>query len=389
MKKLLWVGDAGVATGFAKVTHNVLDNLHLDWDISVLGVNYMGDPHNYDYDLYPCYTPEYADAFGTKRLPHLAQELDPDVIIIQNDPWNIPSYLQHLSAGKITTPVVAVMPVDGKNCRGDGLDAIAHAIFWTKFGAEEARKGGYSKGYSVIPLGVDTDFYSSEDKLTCRQRIGLPEFVHEGFIVGNINRNQPRKHLDLTIQYFCEWVQDFRIHDAFLFLHVCPTGDSGFDVRQLVNYYGLTNRLIVLEPRIGPGIKERDLVDVYNTFNVQMSTTQGEGWGLTTMEGMACGIPQIIPDWSALGEWAKDAAYMIPCPTQAVTPNFINAIGGIPDKEKMIHGLNELYEKEGIRFKYITEGYNLVEQPQYRWKAIAQQYHEVLEGVIEKETVNG
>ncbi len=39
--KLLWVGDATVATGFAKVTHNVLDVLKEHWDVSVLGLNYL------------------------------------------------------------------------------------------------------------------------------------------------------------------------------------------------------------------------------------------------------------------------------------------------------------------------------------------------------------
>jgi len=46
MKKLLWIGDAACDSGFSNVTHSVLSFLHNSWDVSVLGVNYRGDPHN-------------------------------------------------------------------------------------------------------------------------------------------------------------------------------------------------------------------------------------------------------------------------------------------------------------------------------------------------------
>lgn len=32
--RLLWVGDATVPTGFATVTHSVLQHLHQDWEVS-------------------------------------------------------------------------------------------------------------------------------------------------------------------------------------------------------------------------------------------------------------------------------------------------------------------------------------------------------------------
>src|SRR4030042_4693883 len=109
----------------------------------------------------------------------------------------------------------------------------------------------------------------------------------------------------------------------------------GYDVRQLMRYYGFTKedkRLILAEPHIGHGVEEEMLPSVYSSFDVQLTTTQGEGWGLTTMEGMACGVPQIVPDWSALGEWAREAALLVPCSTHAVTPNGVNVVGGAPDK---------------------------------------------------------
>ena len=36
------------------------------------------------------------DVFGYKRIGGLARKIEPDVIVIQNDPWNIPEYMDAL-----------------------------------------------------------------------------------------------------------------------------------------------------------------------------------------------------------------------------------------------------------------------------------------------------
>jgi D-inositol-3-phosphate glycosyltransferase len=381
MRKLLWIGDAVVATGFAKCTHQVLDVLRHTWDVHVLGINYDGDPHSYPYPIYPASRADRReDGFGQVRSVELGTKLKPDVILIQNDPWNIPMYLEKSGNAQ----VVANMPVDGKNCRGEGLNGLAHAIFWTKFGADEAAAGGYRGPSSIIPLGVDLNIYHPKPEGYINPLLQkLPEYVRKGFIVGCVGRNQPRKRLDLTIAYFAEWVRTRGIEDAYLFLHVAPTGDQGYDVRQLARYYGLAGKMIILEPEIGPGVEEKDLLDSYDAFDVHVSTTQGEGWGLCTMESMACGTPQIVPDWSAFGEWIPDdAAIKVPCSEICVTPNTINAIGGVADRQAFLKALDALYGDTGLQDKYSMAGLELVQQPQFRWENIGKEFARVLEGVV-------
>src|SRR5207245_1483917 len=157
-----------------------------------------------------------------------------------------------------------------------------------------------------IHLEVHLQIYYPGNQQEARQRLGFPESLFDKFIVGNVNRNQPRKRLDLTVQYFAEWMKDSQINDAYLFLHIAPTGDVGYNPEQLLKYYGIDRRLIKGDPGVWSGVTEMEMADTYRSFDVQVTTTQGEGWGLTTMEGMACGIPQIVPEWSALGEWPKD-----------------------------------------------------------------------------------
>lgn len=82
--KLLSIADAVAHTGFAQVNHAILDEIYREWDVSVLGINYMGDPHPYPYGVFPASLG--GDVYGFNRLPALLDGLQPDVVFIINDP---------------------------------------------------------------------------------------------------------------------------------------------------------------------------------------------------------------------------------------------------------------------------------------------------------------
>jgi glycosyltransferase involved in cell wall biosynthesis len=384
--RLLWVGDAAVATGFARVTHGVLETLRSQWDCHVLGINYTGDPHPYPYPIYPARTIKGGDFFGVSRTAHLVTQLKPDLVVCLNDPWNVPAYMK--KAGNC--PVFASMAVDGLNCRGRELNGLIGAVFWTEFGLREARRGGYQGLAEVIPLGVDLELYKPTHQAEARRLLGLPpRLVESGFVVGNVNRNQPRKRLDLTIAYFAEWIRSREVKDAYLYLHVAPTGDQGYDVNQLAQYYGVASRLIIAEPDIGQGVSEELVAKTYSAFDIQISTSQGEGFGLTTLEGMACGIPQIVPDWAALGEICGGAALTVPCTSTACTPNMINAIGGIADREEFIECLDRLYNSPAARDDLSARGLQLAGESCYRWHEIGAAFGRAIDEALNPARLRG
>ena len=380
-RRLLWVGDAAVSSGFAKSTHRILDVLQLTFDVHVLGLNYHGDPHTYPYPIYPCYPG--GDMFGLGRLKEMLQKHGPSVIVVQNDPWNFQAYLKRINGN---VPVVGVVAVDGKNCRGKQLNGLALAVFWTRFGEEQAKLGGYTGPSTVIPLGVDLEtFKPSADKAAVRERMSLPKILSlrglppETFIVGVVGRNQHRKRLDLTIEYFSHWVHKYQVNDAVLWLHVAPTGERAYDLEQLAEYYNISNRIVIPDIDERHGVTEDLLARLYNAFDVMMTTTQGEGFGLPCLEGMACGTPQIVPDWAALGEWTDTAAYKIPCSTTAATVNGINAIGGIADRDKFVQALDFMYRNRVLREQHHDRGLQLVQKPEFRWQSIGENFNGAIE----------
>lgn len=387
-KKLLWVGDGGCPSGFAKATHEILKGLYPYFDITVLALNYAGDPHEYPYKMYACFPG--GDTAGYGRIIWMCDVVQPDIIMLQNDGWNIPGYVHVLRQNTSTyngehkhIPVVAAVAVDGKNFDARWLnDNVKLAIFWTEFGQKEAIDSGYVGPSAVVPLGVDQSVFYPQDKYAARLKRGLPKELDDAFIVGNVNRNQPRKRWDLMIQYFSEWVKEYKVEDAFLYLHVAPTGDKGIDVRRVLKYYGLHNRCVLVEPAMFYGVTEEEMALTYNCFDVAATTTQGEGFGLTAFEAMACGVPLIAPEWSALGELCKGAAELVPCTSTAIGPPYNGVIGGVPDKQLFIEALQRVYSEEIARVYLTTAGLNRVAESRYRWENISAQYVQLLDKVL-------
>jgi glycosyltransferase involved in cell wall biosynthesis len=375
------------------------------YDVTVLAVNFRGDPEGY---------PDFLrgrmwaaaggnDAIGVGRLLWMCDRVKPDVIVIQNDGWFIPYYIAQLRKRKpsgeylfpehAAIPVVAAVAVDGKNFRGAWIKDVTLAIFWTQFALDEARIGGYAGDARVIPLGVDMEtFYPVERQgaLERQQATGLKDF----FVVGNVNRNQPRKRWDLTIKYFAEWVHSRNITDAELFMHAAPTGDESINVQQLAQYYGILDRLALCQPETFYGKPDDDMRDTYNCFDAYITTTQGEGFGLTTLEAMACGVPCILPAWSALGDWAKGAAALVPCTTTALqsdqTVNGTAVIGGVADQRAFIEALDALYRDKHQRKVVANLGLARAREPQFRWDSIGAEWVGALDALFAApEQVNG
>lgn len=375
--KVLWVGDAIAPTGFSRCTHTACDALHAaGHDVRVLGLNYHGDPHPYPYPIHPCYQPHDhgRDGFGVGRLPYFINRYEPDVVVFLNDPWNIPGYiaslLDRLDDSHPLPRLVGYLAVDGTNQQGFGCNDLDLVITWTRYAQNELRSGGYTGLFALAPLGVDHSLYYPRDKSVARSFLGpLRDQVGDSFLVGAVGRNQTRKRLDLTIRYFARWYAEAR-PDAYLYLHVGPTGDIGVDLNSLTRYYGVKDRVIVGKVSLGTGSPESYMPSVYSMLDLYVSTSQGEGWGLPALEAMACGVPCLLPDWAAYGEWARDAAALVPCTSVALTAptnGMLHTIGGVADEEQFLDGLHNFYTQSEARELCRERGLECAAR--YSWRA--------------------
>lgn len=310
MKKVLWVSDGFVPTGFSRVAHNLISRAPDEIEVHHLAINYYGDPHNFKHKMYPAFPG--GDVYGFGRLPRLVKKIRPDYIFLFNDVNVIHKYLEVLHKENIKDiPVYVYFPVDSEY-----LDERYFSLYpllvkkvfsYTEFAKKEINRV-FDVDVELLPHGIDNHFYRlPENEISeIKEKLAGSKDL---FIVLNANRNQPRKRIDITIQAFSEFSSGK--DDVRLYLHM-GTRDAGWDIIRLSKRYGIENKLILTS--MNPGVQtvsDETLNTIYNIADLGLQTSTGEGFGLTNFEMGSLGIPQVVPNNSASGELFGDIGVVV------------------------------------------------------------------------------
>jgi len=385
--KLLWVGDAVVPTGYGRVTEQVCTRLQdLGWDVSVLGIGYSGDPHRLPFDVYPAMDVNAGFAGmrnGSERMPSLTKYINPNVVLVQDDNWNVGIFVERMAMMNIWTPTVGYIAVDSENVRHDvavQLRNLKHAICHTQFGIDQLKKAGFTGPTSLAGHGVNTDLYFPCDRNGARAGIELKKgkpLPDNAFIWGVVAANSARKRLDLTISYFAEWFHRAgKPENAFLFLHT--NWDGAYDLTQLADYCGIRKQVIGTS---SGALSDQNMPTLYSAFDVMLSTSEGESWGLTHLEGMACGVPQIAVRCGGLPSWAgENTIYWVQPSYYQFTGNRTNTKRRIASEDDFVRAMEVMYESPECREAYSNEGYELAQK--LTWENVAKQFDRTLRDTI-------
>lgn len=126
------------------------------------------------------------------------------------------------------------------------------------------------------------------------------------FIIGVVNRNQPRKDISRAIEIYKRFKDDNPEIDSYLYLHMIANDAMGSDVRSIANSMGLVERrdysTMDAHGRNWQNTPPEVLNSIYNSLDVCLNTTLGEGWGLTITEAMAACCPVVAPNNTTIPE---------------------------------------------------------------------------------------
>jgi glycosyltransferase involved in cell wall biosynthesis len=396
--KLLWVGDIIATTGFARVTHNVIERLKDEYEIVVLGCNWHGDPDPMQerFKIYPASNRFQQAPFGEDRIREVVEIEKPDIVFTINDCWIINEQYKRIADlhQKMGFKFVGYMPMDSYNWVGclnetaNNWDAI---VSYTEFGAHEFIKGGIQKPITVIPHGVTAGQFKPGDKVEARKKLGLKE---DAFIVMNANRNQFRKRIDITIDAFARFAVDKP--DAMLYLHM-GLKDQGWDVMQVfgreMHKQGLdpNGRIIMTgNTQNPPSVPVEMLETIYQCADVGVNTCKGEGWGLVNFEHAACRVAQVVPNHTSCKEIFEGYGKLIRCDHVDVDTNFAREMP-CPSAEHLAEILTELYEDREKLDAVAELCYLRATDEQFDWETIAAQFsgvfQEVMNPVLEPEAL--
>jgi glycosyltransferase involved in cell wall biosynthesis len=349
-KRILFVGDGVTPTGFSTVMHNIIKNLpKRSFDVHHLGINYRGDPHDYDWKIYPAMLG--GDYLGINRLREFAT-LKADGIFMLNDPWVLAKFLKVIKeTWKDIPPIVLYFPVDSIDLDLDwfiNYDIVKKVVVYTKFGYNEVKKLIPNSDVSIIPHGIDTSIFYKifETRKEAKKLLFPKQDFKDSFIVLNANRNQPRKRIDLTIQAFSIFAKD-KPKNVRLYLHM-GIKDMGFDILKMCQRYGVDERLIISNTkRVNQSESIEKLNLIYNATDVGVNTAIGEGWSLTNMEHAVTGAPQIVPEHSALTEIYEDSGLLVPIFQWLTNPDTLT-VSGYVHPINIAERLEELYQNKEL-----------------------------------------
>lgn len=324
IKVLAYCDSPTVATGFGTVSRNILEAIHITgkYDITVLGINHWGDPHHFPYDIWPVGFNGENDPYGRKKVCSMIPNMEFDILFFLQDTFIldfVPPLVNHLKS-KHKFKSICYYPVDGTPKKGwiENVEPVDYLVSYTKFGKDMSNKvhpnNKHGENIRIIPHGVNTnDFHPIDKAIVSQFREQYFGANNKKFIFTNVNRNQQRKDIPRTIAAF-KLFKDQVSDDALLYLHMARK-DQGWDLEEVCKAYNLDIRKDVVFPEnFGPnkGYPLHVVNLIYNASDCIVSSTLGEGWGLSWVEAMASKTPVIMPNNTAMSDHiTEDIGYLV------------------------------------------------------------------------------
>jgi glycosyltransferase involved in cell wall biosynthesis len=305
---------------------------------------------------------------------------DANIILDQlyDNPWDTEKILLRYR------PILSYIPVDGHNRppAWDLVSKISEPVAMSKFGQEQL------PGSSLVYHGVDTDlFYPVSvkqpattstgvvvtSKKEAKQALG---YSPDSFLVLRVDRNSGRK------DYAASWkalVPVMKRHSDIIVHFHCKVNDSfGTELESVFARDPETqNRFFTPQFLSGSmGFAQPDLNVLYNAADLFISNSRGEGFGLTLAEALACEVPVIAQNISAIPEVVGPGGVLVDPERELTVPSgedqWLSDIGAFSD------AIEHLYTAGGVRRKLGQAGREHVVKS-FSWDAAADRFHDFIE----------
>tara|TARA_R100001079_G_scaffold62_1_gene27 strand:+ start:5952 stop:7217 length:1266 start_codon:yes stop_codon:yes gene_type:complete len=258
------------------------------------------DPYNEDWKIIP------VDGYGTEEMIRsIIRNEKIDMLWMMTDPrfygwlWSIENEIRPLC------PIVYYhvwdnypFPFFNKKY----YDSNDHIACISKVTHDIVKTVSPEVSCSYVPHAVDPKIFrpaTPEQKKELRSN-NLPEEDLDKFIVFWNNRNARRKQSGSLLWWWGEWVKENDLSGkVMLLMHTDPKDGHGQDLLHIAEHLGLNNREVLFSTAKIP----KDNMNVfYNMSDVTINISDAEGFGLSTLESLYCGVPIIATMTGGLQE---------------------------------------------------------------------------------------
>jgi len=156
---------------------------------------------------------------------------------------------------------------------------------------------------TYVPHAVDTNIFKrlSEQEIEKFKKETL-NIQDDRFIFFWNNRNARRKQSGSVMWWFAEFLKKTN-KKATLIMHTEVKDQNGQDLVAIMNELGLTNREILFSQQKMP---PQNLAYFYNLADATINISDAEGFGLATLESLACETPIIVTKTGGLQDQIRN-----------------------------------------------------------------------------------
>jgi len=352
--------------------------------------------HNYDQMSVDGYEEDWViqpvDGYGTQEMVRsVIYQFKPDVIWYMTDPrfyewlWDMENEIRTICP-MIYYHVWDNYPLPRYNkSYYESTDVIASI---SKVTYDIVNKVAPSVENHYLPHAVNLEIFKRLDKAD------VDKFREEHFPddSGRItffwnNRNARRKLSGSVLWWFNEFAEQIGPDKVRLIMHTEPNDQHGQDLTEMIKALNADDgRIILSVQKVPPEI----LSFMYNTADCTINIADAEGFGLATLESLACETPIIVTMTGGLQEQVTDGkewfgiglepASKVVIGSQQVPYIYEDRVG----KEDFIDALNKMYKMSKTdRDKLGKKGRKHIEK-NYNFDKYGKRWIELMDNIHEK-----
>ncbi len=210
------------------------------------------------------------------------------------------------------------------------------------------RERGVIVPVTVIPTGIDLDFYSSGNRAAFLRRDHVSK---DALVIGHVGRLAGEKNLAFLAKAVGQYLAE---HPEAVFL-VVGAGDAAETFRETIESLVPPHQLRMVGRKTG-----RELADAYAAMDVFVFSSQSETQGMVLAEAMAAGAPVVALDGPGVRDVVnRDNGRLLPA--DATEEQFASAIDQLTADPKRLRRLGEQAPKSIQEFSLENCADRLVE----------------------------
>lgn len=308
-------------TGYSKVSANLIKQITtLSPRVKLFHFGFQRHPSRSSIRKYPPGVLSYdaaanedpkEEGFGFNKIHEYLEMVDPDVVMIYNDPITIYRFIEAMKydPGKTRYKLWVYLDQVYEGIAPPLIEALrknAERVYcFSEIWKKRFLEYGPAPDVRVLEHAVDPRVFSQmtpQARKALRSSVNVPA---DAIVLLNANRNSQRKRLDLTLQGFARAVlKNSKLH-LILVTNANPQGGAYYDVQRIyleelkllgADSYTYLRNLIVVDTSPSNVIDDEGINQLYNLSDLGINTSDGEGYGLCQLEHLFTGAPQIVTD---------------------------------------------------------------------------------------------